>query len=656
MSNKIILKSNTIEGRAIAYGEKSKVLHLPDGTEFVEVLMQGSVINDLNNDSDIRLLVEHDDSKLLGRNTKNLTLEEREDGIYFKCTLANTTLAKDTIENIKNEILTSMSFDFELVNEESQNITYDEEGRLLRQINSFKLIEISCVGNPAYSSTSLNTRAYKQLQENVDFKKKKEQEEMKSDNKEKTIIEEMMKIKSNLETLLQEYNQEEPKEEKEDKKEEETKEETVAKEEQTEEETETKEEETKVEDKEENKEDMGENPSEKSQTKETKEVEELKKEADDTETKETETTTEKPKEEKEETSTSLTKEEEEEEKNKKEKLKNNTKGARSNMRVQKDILKGKEETKYTEAVNVLNKLSNIEEAKQSKGINIRALSNYMHETRSVTRTTNPLLVVEDVEINPYRTFHYDVVLRELVRTFPKHDTNTIGRQIIPMSTNEMIPEVSDLDVTPDVDIVKHFKIDYDIKTRRGKVSISNEMLLQKTSGELVKDVLEEFYRSKTVTDNKLIMSQLATKTKEEIPATSDILDVIKIKATSHTINKGNTVILVTESLYSKIHTSKDLTGAYRMTPDMKLPNHFLFYGIPMLVIPDKYITAGVDGSTDKAFIYSTQDSIALFERTEETITYADNERYGLSCQLAYGIDVRVIDLTTIEHLEFKKPV
>src|SRR5699024_5623556 len=63
--------------------------------------------------SDVRCLIDHDSSKVLGRTTSDtLELNVDEEGLYFRTQLPNTTYAKDLYENIRLGNINQCSFGF----------------------------------------------------------------------------------------------------------------------------------------------------------------------------------------------------------------------------------------------------------------------------------------------------------------------------------------------------------------------------------------------------------------------------------------------------------------------------------------------------------------------------------------------------------------
>ncbi|MGG4040663.1 HK97 family phage prohead protease [Bacillus smithii] len=127
--------------------------------------------------SDVRCLVNHDTTLVLGRNTSG-TLELNVDdvGLYFKCIFPNTSYAKDLFEVLKRGDVNQMSFGFFLApNGDTFSKDPENEGMFIRTLKEIeKIYEVSIVTIPAYEETNVEIaqRSIKRLQE--EFEKEKE--------------------------------------------------------------------------------------------------------------------------------------------------------------------------------------------------------------------------------------------------------------------------------------------------------------------------------------------------------------------------------------------------------------------------------------------------------------------------------------------------
>lgn len=107
--------------------------------------------------SDVRCLIDHDSSKVLGRTTsETLELTVDSEGLYFRCQLPNTSYSKDLYENIRLGNINQCSFGFILDEEDGDSFEKRDDGlfkRTLRKIKS--LFDVSVVTYPAYDDTNV---------------------------------------------------------------------------------------------------------------------------------------------------------------------------------------------------------------------------------------------------------------------------------------------------------------------------------------------------------------------------------------------------------------------------------------------------------------------------------------------------------------------
>lgn len=162
-----------IAGYAAVFDSPSVEFRTWDGT-FVEKIQRGAFTNTLKKQPDIRALVAHDTSKVIGR-TKNGTLILREDekGLYSEIIPADTTEGRDILELTKRGDIDAMSFGFDI----EGYYWKMENGKETRYITDVTLYEVSLVAFPAYPATSAATRSMPEA-----IKKELEQEKAKRSN------------------------------------------------------------------------------------------------------------------------------------------------------------------------------------------------------------------------------------------------------------------------------------------------------------------------------------------------------------------------------------------------------------------------------------------------------------------------------------------
>lgn len=125
---------------------------------FREKLAPGCFTRTLSLGADVRMLVDHDSSKILGRTKAGtLTLTQDNVGLRFACVLPDTQTGRDVYENIRLGNLSDCSFGFYCTDED---FSEDPQGRgLIRTVSDLDLFDCSVVTYPAYPGTEVNARS-----------------------------------------------------------------------------------------------------------------------------------------------------------------------------------------------------------------------------------------------------------------------------------------------------------------------------------------------------------------------------------------------------------------------------------------------------------------------------------------------------------------
>lgn len=155
-----------LSGRAICFNEISNVLYDPENRRFFrEVIRPEAITEALIADSDIRMLFDHDKSRMLARNNRgkgSLKVELREDGVWFDFEIPNTTLGHDTAEMIRRQDVCGCSFAFR---DEDATWDFSDRSMPLRQVNHITgLYDLSIVVSPAYDQTSVSARSIEEAE------------------------------------------------------------------------------------------------------------------------------------------------------------------------------------------------------------------------------------------------------------------------------------------------------------------------------------------------------------------------------------------------------------------------------------------------------------------------------------------------------------
>jgi HK97 family phage prohead protease len=128
-----------------------------------EMIMPGAFRNVIVQQQDVRMLVDHDSSLILGR-TRAGTLRLAEDGVglWFECDLPDTQLARDVAENVRQGNISQCSFSF-LPPPGGEKITSRQDGSVTYQdiqvTDAGRVFDTAVVTFPAYEGTSVSLRA-----------------------------------------------------------------------------------------------------------------------------------------------------------------------------------------------------------------------------------------------------------------------------------------------------------------------------------------------------------------------------------------------------------------------------------------------------------------------------------------------------------------
>lgn len=106
--------------------------------------------------SGMLLLYNHDYDNILSRvDSQSMTVDVDGEGLHFVATLPNTTLGRDTYENVKNGNLKGCSFGFTIA-DGGDTWTTDDDGAPVHIVNQIDTAtEISLTAIPAYTQTSV---------------------------------------------------------------------------------------------------------------------------------------------------------------------------------------------------------------------------------------------------------------------------------------------------------------------------------------------------------------------------------------------------------------------------------------------------------------------------------------------------------------------
>lgn len=148
----------TISGYAVVFDSWSR-----DLGGFEEIIHKGAITQELLDNSDVIMNINHDDNQMLARwrnGEGTLKLELREDGLYFEFEAPDTTLGNDILYHVRNGNYYECSFCFALPENDTCQRWYLEGEDLKREISEIAwLHDCSIVTTAAYPATSVSARS-----------------------------------------------------------------------------------------------------------------------------------------------------------------------------------------------------------------------------------------------------------------------------------------------------------------------------------------------------------------------------------------------------------------------------------------------------------------------------------------------------------------
>lgn len=187
--------SRKISGLAIPAESRSELLY----GEFYETISKDALTEDLINEHDVKLYMNHDSSQgtfarsKFGNGSLRLFVTDR--GIEFETELPNTASGDELLEGIRRGDYDALSFAFAPDKEEWEE---NEDGTYNRTIRSIAFLDeisiLSCA--PAYEATEVKLRSL----ENFKEEKHKEKEE-----RDRQILESLDAKLAQIEAIKQEF-------------------------------------------------------------------------------------------------------------------------------------------------------------------------------------------------------------------------------------------------------------------------------------------------------------------------------------------------------------------------------------------------------------------------------------------------------------------
>ena len=180
-------------------------------------------------------------------------------------------------------------------------------------------------------------------------------------------------------------------------------------------------------------------------------------------------------------------------------------------------------------------------------------------------------------------------------------------------------------------------VDYKLKTYRGAIPVSQELLDDADSNVQIEQLIGDY--ATQIHDNTL-NADIATALKTATPATVTSFDDFK-KAYNDTYKYSNRVVVITKSGYDALDTLKDGQGRYLLQDDIASATGKAILGAPVYVVEDKRL--GTKDGDKVAFVGSVHSFVTVADFKDLRVKWTDDYVYGEQLQLIVRIDTVVAD-------------
>ncbi len=180
-------------------------------------------------------------------------------------------------------------------------------------------------------------------------------------------------------------------------------------------------------------------------------------------------------------------------------------------------------------------------------------------------------------------------------------------------------------------------VDYKLKTFRGAIPVSQEMLDDAASAANISGLIGDYA---TQIHNNTLEKDVATALQSAKASTITSFDDFK-KAYNDTYKYSNRVVVVTKSAFDALDTLKDAEGRYLLQDDISSATGKAILGAPVYVVEDTRL--GTKDGDQLAFVGSVHSFVTVADFKDLRVKWTDDYVYGQQLQLIVREDTIVAD-------------
>lgn len=213
--------------------------------------------------------------------------------------------------------------------------------------------------------------------------------------------------------------------------------------------------------------------------------------------------------------------------------------------------------------------------------------------------------------------------------------SSTGKYGVIEKSKQKMPTTEELQKNPELGKFKVTPIEYSVKTYRGSLAVSQEMI-EDAEYDIMGLIAEDAQNQELTTKNYAICEVLKTASAQAAQGLDGLKDVLNTKIKS----VYNVRLIVTDSMFNALDKVKDKDGRYMLQQDVTSPTGYRFSGKIIQRVPDDML--GAEGEM-KAFIGDPKAFVTLFDRTATTAKWVNNDIYGEVLALFTRFDTKKTD-------------
>lgn len=211
-----------------------------------------------------------------------------------------------------------------------------------------------------------------------------------------------------------------------------------------------------------------------------------------------------------------------------------------------------------------------------------------------------------------------------------------------LATKEELAEIGDVNANMFQDVK------FDVKTRAGKIALSNEVI-EDSAVDIVSEVKNQLQKLVQNTNNKNIIDLLTGSSSQFAKVAAKNIDDLK-KVFNVTLDPAlSKTWVVNQNGFNFLDTLKDNEGRYLLQPDVTAPSGFSLLGAPVMVISNTILPDNSDG-TSPVLVGDFAQALVVFERNQVTAQWDKFDSFSEGLSVILRSDYEVIDKSAVVNI------